>query len=1148
MEDASPEMLSIFDAAIEHPSPKERAAFLDSACGTNAELRQRIEALLRAHEEAGGFLQDRLMTGGHGTTVAQPGTAIPGSVIGPYKLLEQIGEGGMGAVWMAQQTQPVKRLVAVKLIKPGMDSKQVIARFEAERQALALMDHANIARVLDGGTTTGEPGGVRPGRPYFVMDLVKGVPITKYADKHRLTPRQRLELFLPVCHAIQHAHQKGIIHRDLKPSNVLVSRHDTTPVVKVIDFGVAKAAGQRLTDKTLCTGFTEMVGTPMYMSPEQAGMSDLDVDTRSDIYSLGVLLYELLTGTTPFDKERFQTAGYDEIRRIIREEEPPRPSTRISRLGQAATTISTQRKSDPKQLSRLLRGELDWIVMKCLEKDRNRRYETASAFAADVQHYLHDEPVQACPPSAWYRFRKFARRRKIAVVIATCVFLTFAGLAGGVGWVARDRAASEEAGARQAKEALTAALTLFGENRLDMARQKLAKAHALLAAHQVAPGSLAGEIERLEAELVRFEQFFAWIDQAHQAEIPSPAELALAGQGTGGTAALLSPKPGQGREPAQAVPFLRKALALYDALGQKDWSTALDQGALGADQVEHIRRTAYEELLWLADDILARREDHVSGEHLSAPAAARQALAYLDQAEAAHQPTTAFISLRARCRRDLGDKEAAADDAKLARATPPTLALDHFLLGQAALDNRDKHAAVREFEEALRLEPTHYWSLMLLGHAFSELGEGSADFTAAVAVYTGCIMKRPDYASAYRYRAQAHGRLKQYEKSVQDYSNAIKLDPKLGPAWNNRGLAYYNLHQYEKALADHSKAIELDPKNAAAWNNRGLAYITLRQYAKALDDINKAIKLAPKGAAAWTNRGYAYMELHQYDKGLADYCKAIELDPKFARAWNSRGGAYNEILHQYEKALANFNMAIELDPRMASAWYNRGKTYYDLRQYEKAVADYSKAIELDPKYVKAWYNRGVAYSRLQQHDKALADSSKALELDPKFARAWYRRGIGYCNLQQYDKALADLSKATELDPKKANAWNSLAWLCATCPDQNFRDTRKAVRCAQKAVELAPAEGNHWNTLGAAHYRAGEWKLAVEALNKSMGLRKGGNSLDWFFLAMAHWQLGDKEEAHKWFDEGVQWMEKNAPKNEELRRFRGETEQLLGVNK
>jgi serine/threonine protein kinase/tetratricopeptide (TPR) repeat protein len=344
-------------------------------------------------------------------TVGGPITERPGALIGPYKLMEKIGEGGMGLVFVALQQQPLRRKVALKVIKPGMDTRQVIARFEAERQALALMDHPNIAKVLDGGATTS-------GLPYFVMELVKGVPITDYCDQNHVGVRERLELFTHVCRAVQHAHQKGIIHRDLKPSNVLVLSQDGTPLVKVIDFGVAKAIGQPLTDKTIYTQWTQLVGTPLYMSPEQAGQSGVDVDTRTDIYALGVLLYELLTGTTPFDRERLRQAGHDEMRRIIREEEPARPSTRISKLGQAATTVSSNRQSDPRQLSRLFRGELDWVVMKCLEKDRNRRYETANGLARDVQRYLHDEPVEAGPPSAGYRLRKLARKYRAALGIA----------------------------------------------------------------------------------------------------------------------------------------------------------------------------------------------------------------------------------------------------------------------------------------------------------------------------------------------------------------------------------------------------------------------------------------------------------------------------------------------------------------------------------------------------------------------------------------------------------------------------------------------------------------------------------------------------------------------------------------------------------
>src|SRR5689334_17522411 len=353
----------------------------------------------------------------------------------------------MGTVFMAEQTQPVQRKVALKVIKAGMDTEQVIARFEAERQALAMMDHVNIARVVDAGAT-------ESGRPYFVMELVHGVPITKYCDDNHLTPRQRLELFVPVCQAIQHAHQKGIIHRDIKPSNVMVTLYDGKPVPKVIDFGVAKATEQKLTERTLFTQYGTMVGTLEYMSPEQAEMSALGVDTRSDIYSLGVLLYELLTGSTPLTHKRMKEAAYAEILRMIKEEEPPRPSTRLSDSGEALASISAQRKTEPAKLTKLVRGELDWIVMKTLEKDRNRRYETASALGADVQHYLHDEAVQACPPSAGYRLRKFARRNKRALAMVAAVAVAVLIAATALGWSVRDREAREQEIAHEAARRL----------------------------------------------------------------------------------------------------------------------------------------------------------------------------------------------------------------------------------------------------------------------------------------------------------------------------------------------------------------------------------------------------------------------------------------------------------------------------------------------------------------------------------------------------------------------------------------------------------------------------------------------------------------------------------------------------------------------
>jgi WD40 repeat protein/serine/threonine protein kinase len=421
----------VFLKAVEVTDPAGRAAVLDHECAGQPELRGRVEVLLRAHDEPGSFLEHPAAAGAIGnggtpeaiTLAAVPRPADesdspegPGTRIGPYKLLQRIGDGGMGTVWMAEQQEPVRRMVALKVIKAGMDGAQVVARFEAERQALALMDHPNIARVFDGGKTEG-------GRPYFVMELVKGTPLNKYCDEHRLTIPRRLELFVTVCQALQHAHQKGIIHRDIKPSNVLVAPYDGVPVVKVIDFGVAKATGQRLTERTMFTEFGAVVGTLQYMSPEQAELNNQDIDTRSDVYSLGVLLYELLTGTTPLEANRLQSAAFAALLMAIVEEEAPKPSTRLSQSKESLPTISAQRQTDPAKLSKLLRGELDCIVLKALAKERSRRYETANALARDIQRYLADEPVEAQPPSARYRLAKFARKNRTVLTALALVFL-----------------------------------------------------------------------------------------------------------------------------------------------------------------------------------------------------------------------------------------------------------------------------------------------------------------------------------------------------------------------------------------------------------------------------------------------------------------------------------------------------------------------------------------------------------------------------------------------------------------------------------------------------------------------------------------------------------------------------------------------------
>ncbi len=470
------------EPAAAHAVSQNFAAQLQAAPDSEAHAVDSEATAAAAPQSVPGKREDRPRSpDAHQTTsLPSPGEAA-GQQIGRYKLLEEIGAGGFGTVWMAQQREPVKRRVALKVIKLGMDTRQVIARFEAERQALAMMDHPHIAKVFDAGCTDA-------GRPFFVMEYIRGVPITEYCETAKLDTKARLDLFVSVCQAIQHAHQKGIIHRDIKPSNVLVTLHDGKPVPKVIDFGIAKATNTELTQKTLFTEHRQMIGTPAYMSPEQAEMSGLDIDTRADIYSLGVLLYELLTGTTPFNPQELMSKGYAEMMRIIREQEPQKPSTRLSSLSHAGPFTASHRDVDVKKLGLLLRGDLDWIVMKCLAKDRTRRYETANGLAADIGRHLRNEPVEAGPPSTAYKLSKFVQRNRGQVIaaglLAATLILGVAGTTGGMLWALAKQ--KEAVSARQAEsEAKQQALDHAARADLEAERAKAVAAEKAALAEEM---------------------------------------------------------------------------------------------------------------------------------------------------------------------------------------------------------------------------------------------------------------------------------------------------------------------------------------------------------------------------------------------------------------------------------------------------------------------------------------------------------------------------------------------------------------------------------------------------------------------------------------------------------------------------------------
>jgi eukaryotic-like serine/threonine-protein kinase len=1096
----------IFTAALQQPAGNCRIAYLEQVCGGNAELRRRVDLLLDAHEKASGFLDspDPLFAK---TKLESRIAESPGSIIGPYKLLEQIGEGGMGTVYMAEQTQPVQRKVAVKLIKPGMDSRQVIARFEAERQALALMDHPNIAKVLDAGTT-------ETGRPYFVMELVKGVSIISYCDAHRLTARERLQLFVPVCHAVQHAHHKGIIHRDLKPSNVMVCIYDGKPVPKVIDFGVAKATGSTLTERTLYTQFGAIVGTFEYMSPEQAEMDQLDIDTRSDVYSLGVLLYELLTGTTPLEQKRVKEVAVLELLRLIREEEPPRPSTRLSTTA-ALPSIAANRGTEPKRLSSLMRGELDWIAMKALEKDRNRRYETANALALDIERYLLDEPVQACPPSAGYRLRKFVRRNKSSVVVAGTVLLSLlVATVLSVFWARREQIARQETDAAR-REA---------EANFHHARQAVDDMYT-----QVAEKWLAHQpqMEPMQREFLK--KALSFYRQFAERSSPDPAVRFETGRAYSRVGEIQH-KLGEAVEAEKAY---NEAILLLQGL--------VDEFPDNAEYQKDLAESLHRLGILIGD----------TGRHPEEEKVHRRALV-LQRKLVATFPTDPTY------RRDL--------------------ARGLFYLGStnhAVWSGRDKE--LREvFVEAIALqkqlvaevpsEPEYRAelaeSLMKLS-SLTLIGEGQTLLRQAAALMEKLVADFPRNAEYRDALADTYFRLARTlppTDAEKAYRQAIAVKEKLladFPSVSDHRSDVAQGHRFlgeMLARAGKIKEAESAYRQGLAIGEPLLGIPKIDYYRTRQADNHEAL-----GDLLATSNRFAEAE-KEYQQTIALYEDWLAEDPRSpiilaaVAAGRLKLGSLLAKTNRpaaaaaaYQRANADYSKAIELKPDHSWAFDSRGYAYNALKQWDKAIADYSKAIELEPKNVWPLGNRADAYVQLQQWDKALADYSKVIELEPKNVWRLGSRAEIYSRLKQRDKALADYARIIELEPKSAEAHNNLAWFLATSAKAGLEHPNRAVELAKTAVELAPKEGRLWSTLGVAQYRAGDWKAAIAALQKSDELLQGNHPrFNAFFLAMAHWQLGNEAQARKWYDQAVGWMEKNKPQDEELLRFRAEAEQLLKV--
>jgi serine/threonine protein kinase len=1004
---------TIFLDALERPQTADRDRFIDSACGADESLRAEVLRLLGAHGDLNDFM-DR-PAAGFSPMMGCSASEQVGTAIGRYKLLEQIGEGGMGVVFVAEQTEPVRRRVALKIIKPGMDTRQVIARFEAERQALAMMDHPNIAKVLDGGTTeegrrdwgvgsrepvtdrqppvsslqssgaslqlpasspqprashTEPPVSSRQapssGRPYFVMELVRGMPITEYCDEAQVDIRGRLDLFMTVCHAVQHAHQKGIIHRDIKPSNVLVTMHDGKPVVKVIDFGVAKAVGQSLTERTIYTAFTELIGTPLYMSPEQAELSGLDVDTRSDVYSLGVLLYELLTGHTPFDRDTLVKVGLDEIRRMIREEEPPRPSHRISTLkADAGSTLGQRRGIDQRQLSRTLHGELDWIVMKALEKDRNRRYESASAFAADIERYLNNEPVHAARPSAMYRFRKFARKRRAAFITTAVVAMALITGTGISAWqaveanYARHRA---EANLRRGNDAVEALLVRVSEEKL--------------------------------------------LDEPHLEDL----RKSLLTEALRLNSSFLDENPGSPEAKFEAAKAYRRMADIRIHLGEPQHAAAAGREAV----------RMLESLLVAFPD-----ERHYRGEL----AKSYRALSISLVSGAATLDTEAIL----RKNMSLQDEilGASPDDAELLFAS----AHAHGLLGAA--------------------------------QRFMDVAESYVEFGRVIKIVERLRNRYPDRLKYSECIARTHWQLGLNSHQEGQYAKA-KEELLLA------------LSGVIELLTKSPRTSEFRKTHVEVLNSLAELYLDLSELEAALEYGQQAESAAEKLVADYpSNRVYRW-----------------------------------QLLSRARACFAQIHL-------------NRG-------DHAAAVKEIHELLSLGP---ETWQPYWLAATQLVKCIELIEEDGNQSEAERGTAR------------QQYlEQARAYVSLGTMRGANDPQALNAFAWYLATCNVAETRDPRQALQLAEKAVSIESGNSLFWNTLGVSRYRAGQWRSAIEALQKSMALAKGkAEAFDSFFLAMAHWQLGNRQDGLKWYERAVAWTDEHEPKNAQLSQFRAEAAHLLGIS-
>lgn len=1023
----------IFAAALDRSDPEARAAFLSEACGPDAELRARLERMLAAHDQAGSFLESPAP--GLGATAVlrdAPAAESTGESVGPYVLLQKLGEGGMGTVWAAEQRAPVRRRVALKLIKPGMDSQQVLRRFEAERQALALMDHPNIAKVFDAGAT-------ESGRPYFAMELVKGVPITKYCDELGLTVRQRLELFIPVCRAIQHAHTKGVVHRDVKPSNVLVAVEDGRPVPKVIDFGVAKALHRRLADRTVYTEIGGVVGTLEYMAPEQAELSALDVDTRADVYALGALLYELLTGSPPLDKTRLAAAGLAEVVRIIKEEEPQRPSTRLSESAETLPGLAAQRRTEPSRLAREVRGDLDWVVMKCLEKDRSRRYETANALARDVERHLADEPVEARPPGRGYRLRKFARRNRGPLAAAALVLLTLVAGAAVATWQAV-RATKAEG---------------LAERRYEKEREARKDADAARKAADAAQRKAVSEAHKSE-------QVAAFMKRMLAAVGPSAAlgrDTTMLREILDDTTRRLEQLKGQ---PAVEADLRTVLGGVYYDLGDYKAAEAMYRGALDLRRGLLGERQA--EVASVLSDLgeAVRKQGHYDeAERLLVKAIGlqRELLGEDDPAVGLTLHRLGMVhnrrSLDRKSTDDASRAEAVLREALAVYRRHPTedtaggrgtaSVLDQLAL---SLQYQRRHAEAESvFREALalqrRLAPS---GSPALAHVLHNLGGPLRDqgkLAEAEACYRESLeIRRKQLPPGHRDTLDSifsfanflirSGRAEEAAPLVEEFVRLAEGEAALQKQipWLTDGF----LRHFQKAgdAAGCRTAAEL-------WEGRKLSdaafYVDAARYRAVTAAVLRSTDRSPGTAEnvdAEARRAMDWLR-EAVAAGYADVVR-LKQSPDLAvlRDREDFTSLVAGLEPKPEEALASAREAVRLKPDDPQAHFDLGRVLSGQGKSEEAAAAFGEAVRLSPEWPEAYVSlAGVLRTQrkwvearaldLRRLDVQLRLANDAIAKRPEDANAYRDRGVFLCRAGHLQEALPDLDKAIELNPD--DDWN-----------------------------------------------------------------------------------------------------------------------------